>query len=178
MALSSILALLGCQRSRGAATTNSESPAEPDGVPMTPFEPSGSLQVSTDIDRLRAMLQLPAGVTSCRWVEQRIGNGVLGPSDFFVTAYVELSPAGWKELEGVAGGLAVKDPAPGSTPFNARLVRALLPSRIATASAESDKTVMIPSEALPTHFIQSNSTLNVNSVRRVGDGLWIRLATR
>ncbi len=130
--------------------------------------------VRTDVEGLRHYIQLPEGVTHCRWVTQAKGDGVLGPSDYNLTAFVELSPAGWNEVSCDGGA----SEAPRRMEVDAAEARSLLPGNIVVSLAPTTSgKLLVPSTPLAAGCIHTASVLNVSSVNRVGNGLWIAAYT-
>jgi|HubBroStandDraft_6_1064221.scaffolds.fasta_scaffold222340_2 hypothetical protein len=131
--------------------------------------------VHSDVEGLRRYLQLPEGVTHCRWITQAKGDAAQGPSDSILTAFVELSPAGWNEssCDGGAPG------APRKMEVDAAEARSLLPGRVVVslAGTAGDK-LLVPSTQLAAGCVHAASALDVSSVDRVGNGLWIVASAR
>lgn len=130
-------------------------------------------KVHTDIEGLRQYVELPQGVTHVRWISRRRGDGVLGPSDYSLTAFVEMTPAGWSELACDGGAPA----APRSLLLNAADVRALLPGNIVVSLSPMMDEFRVPSISLPAGCVRSASVLNIRSVDRIGNGIWISAYT-
>ncbi len=126
-------------------------------------------KVHTDIEGLRRYIKLPDEVTHARWISRTRGDGVLGPSDYSVTAFVELGPAGWKELACDGGAPAAHR----SLLLDAADARTLLPGDLVVSLSPTLGEFKVPSVPLPGGCIQSASVLNIRSVDRIGDGLWI-----
>jgi hypothetical protein len=132
-------------------------------------------QVHTDLAGLRHYIELPAGVTACRWIEKVRGDGILGPSDTFLTAFVELSPAGWAEVA-CDGGIPTE--ATDSLTVDPSVAGALLPvAFVSSLSRTPQGRVVVPGALLPRGCIQTASVLDVRSAHRVGAGLWIEAHT-
>jgi hypothetical protein len=152
-----------------------ESPARslsPDASPA-PVARDVISKVHTDVGELRQSLKLPAGVTHARWVTRRRGDGVLGPSDYALTAYVDLSPDGWKQLTCDAG-------APGATGpklIDAEVALQLLPASIVVPLSQVQGQFKVPTVSMQPGCIESASVLRIGSVDRIGDGLWIEAHT-
>jgi hypothetical protein len=131
-------------------------------------------KVHTDIEGLRHYVELPEGVSHVRWISRTRGDGVLGPSDYSLRAFVEMSPAGWNELACDGGAPA----APRSLLLNAADARALLPGNIVVPLSPMLDEFKVPSIPLPAGCVRSASVLNIRSVDRIGNGIWIDAYTR
>jgi hypothetical protein len=128
-----------------------------------------SSKIHTDVEGLRHYVKLPDGVTHARWISRTRGDGVLGPSDYSVTAFVELSPAGWSGLACDGGAPA----AARSRLLDAVDARALLPANIVVSLPSTLGEFTVQSAPLPSGCIQSASVLNIRSADRIGNGIWI-----
>ncbi len=126
-------------------------------------------KLHTDVAGLRTYLKLPEGVTHARWILRTRGDGVLGPSDYSVTAYVELSPAAWSQLACDAGAPA----APHSLLLDAPEARSLLPGDVVVSLSPMQGEFKVPSIPLPGGCVQPASVLNVRTADRIGNGIWI-----
>jgi hypothetical protein len=162
-----------------AATGNEPAPAV-SAVPGSAPAPAASAAeeapvVHDDVEGLRAWIHLPRGVASCRWIAHTMGDGILGPSDYQVTAFVELTADGWAEVLGDAAALAPeRDASPWKLHAKTEEARALLPASLVTALPAPEKgRVEVPSVPLPAESIVSASSLRVRQVWRVAGGLWI-----
>jgi hypothetical protein len=86
-----VVALAGC------------SPRAPTG--SEPHKPvSKPVQVRTDLEGLARWLDLPPGARAAHWTVRALGvadPGVPGPTDTILTAYVEIDPSRWGEVERV-----------------------------------------------------------------------------
>jgi hypothetical protein len=182
----SLLALVGCQRASSGSLAPEDAGASAGRLPVsplpsTPFAPSEPV-VHTDVVGLGALIELPPGVVGVRWMTRRIGDGFLGPSDSFVTAYVELSGEGWAHLLRGEGGAPLALPDAGSVQFSADRTSVLLAPRliqsVADGPPEGGKRIALIAQSLPATMVESKSTFYVDSVERIGDGLWIELSTR
>lgn len=144
--------------------------AAPPRPPATvaPGPASPGLSVHSDIGGLRHYIELPEGVTHCRWITRAKGDGVLGPSDYVLTAFVELSPAGWNELSCDGGPREAAH----KMDVDATEARSLLPGNaVVSLATTAGGRLLVPSTPLAAGCIRSALVLNVRSVNRVGDGL-------
>ena len=55
-------------------------------------------EVSTDVNELSEFINLPAKPLSVKWAYRRSGDGLLGPSDYAITAVIKLNEADFKGL--------------------------------------------------------------------------------
>jgi hypothetical protein len=130
-------------------------------------------KVHTDVAGLRSYVKLPEGVAHARWILRTRGDGVLGPSDYSVTAYVELNPAGWSQLACDAGAPA----APHSLLLDAPEARSLLPGDLVVTLSPMQGEFKVPSIPLP-GCLQPVSVLDIRTVDRIGNGIWIDAYTK
>lgn len=56
-------------------------------------------EVSTDVNELREFINLPAKPLSVKWTQWSSGAGLLGPSDYAITAVIKLNEADFKALK-------------------------------------------------------------------------------
>jgi hypothetical protein len=146
----------------------------PSSRPPTTAVPAQVSPVHSDVEGLRQRIQLPGGVAHCRWVTRARGDGVLGPTDYTLTAFVELSPAGWNEVS--CDGAAPE--APRKIEVDAAEARSLLPGHIVVSLAPAaGGKLLVPITPLAAGCVVSASGFNIGSVGRVGDGLWIEAFT-
>lgn len=142
--------------------------------PPATAAPAQASPVRSEVEGLRQRIHLPEGVTHCRWVTQARGDGVLGPADYALTAFVELSPAGWSEIS--CDGAAPE--APTKIEVDAAEARSLLPGHIVVSLAPAKGgTLLVPILPLAEGCVVSASVFHIGSVGRVGNGLWIEAFT-
>ena len=167
-----LLAALACNahKTDESASPGSRADAAPPPPPPAVSTTADRRQLHTDMEGLRHYIKLPEGVTHARWLSRTRGDGVLGPSDYSVTAFVELSPAGWNELACDAGGAPA---APHSVVLDAADARALLPGNIVVSLSLILGEFKVPSIPLPAGCIQSASVLKIRSLDRIGSGIWV-----
>jgi hypothetical protein len=170
------LSAIACTTQRGDESKSPKGDETTSGGSRVAAPSSATEEVSkvhTDVEELRQSIHLPAGVTHARWIVRRKGDGVLGPGDYSMTAYVELSPAGWTQLacDGGAPG------EPHSQLIDADLARALLPANTVVSLSLLQGQFRVPTVPMPSACVPSASTLHIGSVDRIGDGLWIHAFT-
>ena len=167
IALAPVMA--GCDDHKTDDTAKRAGPIGASSAPAPPTASPEASKLHTDVAGLRSYVKLPEGVTHARWILRTRGDGVLGPSDYSVTAYVELTPAGWSQLACEAGAPA----APHSLLLDASDARSLLPGDVVVPLSPMQGELKVPSIPLPGGCVQPTSVLKVRTADRIGNGIWI-----
>jgi hypothetical protein len=145
----------------------------------TPMESTPQIEVREDLGRLRKYVDLPPGNHRCRWtigpVVATSSRFAVGPSDYSISAFVQLEADAWAAL-GV-------DTAPDATGHHklvaVHLAQALLPPAHLPSKQSGDANyVKLAGVPFGPALSWGRMPYRVSSAFRLGDGLWLGLETR
>jgi hypothetical protein len=137
--------------------------------PRPPAKETTAMQVRTDLQALRKMVNLPAGDFPCRWISAAASSGSApGPTDQKVYGFISLDDAAWRALPAADTEESLQ--------LRAAVARAVLPPSVLGSVRESDGYVAITGRSLPGDTL-GRMPYRVGAALRIGDGLYVALHT-